>query len=54
MSEAYSSGVWLANEGEDDAFVEAWTEFEFRQRIAAVREHVTEFTPSEFELLAEV
>jgi heme-degrading monooxygenase HmoA len=27
---------------------------EFRERMAAVREHVTEFTPSEFELVAEV
>jgi heme-degrading monooxygenase HmoA len=27
---------------------------EFRERIAAVRDHVTEFTPSELELVAEV
>ena len=27
---------------------------EFQERLAAVREHVAEFTPSEFELLAEV
>ena len=27
---------------------------EFQARMAAVREHVTEFTPSEFELVAEV
>jgi heme-degrading monooxygenase HmoA len=27
---------------------------EFQERMAAVREHVTEFTPSEFELVAEV
>jgi heme-degrading monooxygenase HmoA len=26
-SEAYSSGAWTAKQGEDDAFVEAWTEF---------------------------
>src|SRR5215208_1983692 len=99
MSEAYSSGAWTAKEGEEEAFVEAWTEFarwlstmpgagtarltrdlseprrylsfapwesaddmhawksappEFRERMAAVQEHVTEFTPSEFELVAEV
>ena len=98
MSEAYSSGTWVAKDGEDEAFVAAWTEFagwlstmpgagtarltrdtsephrymsfapwesadamrawksnpEFRQRMAAVQEHVTEFTPSEFELVAEV
>src|SRR3954447_9195062 len=98
MSVTYSSGAWTAKEGEDEAFVAAWTEFaswlstmpgagtarltrdlteprrylsfapwasaeamqawksndEFRQRIGAVREHVTEFTPSEFELVAEV
>jgi heme-degrading monooxygenase HmoA len=96
MSEAYSSGTWIAKEGEDDAFVEAWTEFarwvatmpgagtarlirdvseprryvsfapwesleamhtwkshpEFRQRIGAVREHVSDFTPTELELVA--
>ncbi len=98
MSEAYSSGVWTAKDGQGEAFVEAWTEFarwlrtmqgagtarltrdlseprrylsfapwenaeamqawksnpEFRQRMAAVQEHVAEFTPSEFELVAEV
>jgi hypothetical protein len=27
---------------------------EFQERLAAVREHVAEFTPSEFELMAEV
>jgi heme-degrading monooxygenase HmoA len=98
MSETYSSGVWTAKEGEEDAFVEAWTEFarwlttmpgagtarltrdlsdprrylsfapwesadaqnawrnapEFPERLAAVREHVAEFTPSEYELVAEV
>jgi hypothetical protein len=27
---------------------------EFRERMAAVRAHVAEFTPSEFELVAEV
>jgi heme-degrading monooxygenase HmoA len=98
MSETYSSGAWTAKEGEEEAFVEAWTEFaswlrtmpgagtarltrdlseprrylsfapwesaeamqawksapEFRERMAAVREHVAEFTPSEFELVAEV
>jgi heme-degrading monooxygenase HmoA len=27
---------------------------EFSQRISAVREHVAEFTPSEYELVAEV
>src|SRR5919198_4363357 len=98
MSETYSSGAWTAKEGEEEAFVEAWTEFaswlrtmpgagtarltrdlseprrylsfapwesaeamrawksapEFRERMAAVQEHVAEFTPSEFELVAEV
>lgn len=98
MREVYSSGAWTANEGEDEAFVEAWTEFarwlstmpgagtarltrdlteprrylsfapwesaeamrawksnpEFPQRMAAVREHVTDFTPSELEVIAEV
>jgi heme-degrading monooxygenase HmoA len=98
MSETYSSGAWMAKEGEEEAFVEAWTEFarwlstmpgagtarltrdlsearrylsfapwdsaeamhawkshpEFRQRMAAVQVHVAEFTPSEFELVAEV
>jgi heme-degrading monooxygenase HmoA len=35
--------------------MQAWkADPEFRQRIAAVREHVAEFTPSEFELVAEV
>ena len=27
---------------------------EFPERLAAVREHVAEFTPSEYELVAEV
>jgi heme-degrading monooxygenase HmoA len=98
MSETYSSGAWTAKEGEEEAFVEAWTEFaswlrtmpgagtarltrdlseprrylsfapwesaeamrawksapEFRERMAAVQEHVAEFAPSEFELVAEV
>jgi heme-degrading monooxygenase HmoA len=27
MSEAYSSGTWKAKDGEEDQFVEAWTEF---------------------------
>jgi hypothetical protein len=27
---------------------------EFRERMAAVQEHVAEFTPSELELMAEV
>jgi len=98
MSEAYSSGDWLAKEDEEEAFVEAWTEFarwlstvpgagtarltrdlseprryrsfapwesaeamsawknspEFPERMAAVRQHVAEFAPSEFELVAEV
>ena len=98
MTEAFSSGTWTAKEGEDEAFVEAWTEFarwlstmpgagtarltrdlgeprrylsfapwesaeamrawksdpEFRERIAAVQQHITEFTPSEYELVAEV
>jgi heme-degrading monooxygenase HmoA len=27
MSEAYSSGNWKAKDGEEDQFVEAWTEF---------------------------
>jgi len=35
--------------------MQAWkSNPEFRQRMAAVQEHVTEFTPSEFELVAEV
>jgi heme-degrading monooxygenase HmoA len=98
MSETYSSGAWVAKDGQNEAFVEAWTEFarwlstmpgagtarltrdlrepqrylsfapwesadalqawrshpEFSQRIAAVREHVAEFTPSEYELVAQV
>jgi heme-degrading monooxygenase HmoA len=98
MTETYSSGAWTAKEGEDEAFVEAWTEFarwlttmpgagtarltrhvgqphrylsfapwesadaleawrsnpEFSQRIAAVREHVSDFTPSEYELVVQV
>jgi heme-degrading monooxygenase HmoA len=98
MTEAYSSGTWIAKEGEGEAFVAAWTEFarwlgtmpgagtarltrdlseprrylsfapwesaeamhewksnpEFRQRMGAVQEHVAEFAPSEFELVAEV
>ena len=27
MTEAYSSGTWIATEGEGEAFVAAWTEF---------------------------
>jgi|Tabmets5t2r1_1033131.scaffolds.fasta_scaffold07114_4 hypothetical protein len=27
MSETYSSGAWTAKEGEEEAFVAAWTEF---------------------------
>jgi heme-degrading monooxygenase HmoA len=98
MSEIYSSGAWIAKEGEEEEFVEAWTEFagwlttmqgagtarltrdvseprrylsfapwdsaeamqawrnapEFAERLAAVREHVAEFTPSDYELVAEV
>ena len=27
MPETYTSGVWLAKEGEEDEFVAAWTEF---------------------------
>ena len=27
MSEVYSSGAWIAKEGESDEFVEAWREF---------------------------
>ena len=98
MSKIYSSGPWAANEGEGEAFIEAWTEFahwlrtmpgagtarltrdlseprrylsfapwesaeamhrwksnpEFPQRMAGVQEQVTEFTPSELELVAEV
>ena len=98
MSEAYSSGTWVAKDGEDEAFVAAWTEFagwlstmpgagtarltrdttephrymsfapwesadamrawksnpEFPQRMAAVREHVADFKPSEFELVVQV
>jgi heme-degrading monooxygenase HmoA len=98
MSETYSSGVWTAKEGEEEAFVAAWTEFarwltpmqgagtarlirdlsdprrylsfapwesaeamhawrnapEFPERLAAVRKHVAEFTPSDYELVAEV
>ena len=27
MSEVYSSGSWVAKDGEEEAFVEAWTEF---------------------------
>jgi heme-degrading monooxygenase HmoA len=98
MSEVFSSGAWTAKEGEEDDFVEAWTEFarwlsemprsgtarrtrdldqprrylsfapwesveamhewknqpDFRDRIGAVRRHVTEFVPSELELVAEV
>jgi heme-degrading monooxygenase HmoA len=27
MTETYTSGTWLVNPGEEDAFVEAWTEF---------------------------
>jgi heme-degrading monooxygenase HmoA len=27
MSEAYSSGVWTAKDGEGEAFVEVWIEF---------------------------
>jgi hypothetical protein len=35
--------------------MQAWkSNPEFRQRMAAVQEHVAEFTPSEFELVAEV
>jgi heme-degrading monooxygenase HmoA len=98
MSETYSSGVWTPKEGEEEAFVDAWTEFarwlttmpgagtarltrtlseprrylsfapwesaeamhawrnapDFPGRLAAVREHVAEFIPSEYELVAEV
>jgi heme-degrading monooxygenase HmoA len=35
--------------------MQAWKSApEFRERMAALQEHVTEFTPSEFELVAEV
>ena len=35
--------------------MQAWkSDPEFRQRMAAVQQHVTEFTPSELELVAEV
>jgi heme-degrading monooxygenase HmoA len=27
MSETYTSGIWTVKTGEDDAFVEAWTDF---------------------------
>ena len=27
MTETYTSGTWLVKDGEDDAFVEAWTAF---------------------------
>ena len=27
MSETYSSGAWTVKEGEEETFVEAWTEF---------------------------
>ena len=27
MSETYSSGAWIAKDGQNEAFVEAWTEF---------------------------
>jgi len=27
MTETYTSGAWLVKEGEDEAFVQAWTEF---------------------------
>jgi heme-degrading monooxygenase HmoA len=27
MAETYTSGTWLVKDGEDDAFVLAWTEF---------------------------
>lgn len=27
MTETYTSGTWLVNAGEDEAFVQAWTEF---------------------------
>jgi heme-degrading monooxygenase HmoA len=27
MTETYTSGSWVVKPGEDDAFVEAWTEF---------------------------
>ena len=27
MAETYTNGVWLVNEGEENAFVEAWREF---------------------------
>jgi heme-degrading monooxygenase HmoA len=27
MAETYTSGMWLVNEGEEEAFVAAWTEF---------------------------
>jgi heme-degrading monooxygenase HmoA len=98
MAHPYSSGHWRPKPGEEDAFVEAWTEFarwivsmdgagaphllrdkadagrymsfarwrdaesmdawrnhaEFPERLGRVREHVDEFAPSDFELVAEV
>jgi heme-degrading monooxygenase HmoA len=27
VAEAYTNGVWLVKSGEDEAFVQAWTEF---------------------------
>ena len=98
MTVTYSSGAWTAKEGEEEAFVSAWTEFarwlatmpgsgtarltrdlreprrymsfapwesvealqawrsnpEFPERMAAVQEHVAEFSPTEYELVAEV
>ena len=98
MRETYTSGAWLAKEGEEDDFVAAWREFalwartmpgcgtlrlvrdvdqpsrymsfapwesfemqrawkeldEFPERIMAVRQHTTEFTPSTLELVLSV
>jgi heme-degrading monooxygenase HmoA len=98
MTTVFTSGHWRARPGEEEAFVESWTEFarwlttfdgagtprltrdlgdpggffsfapwrdidavhawksdrEFRERMGEVRRHVTDFTPSELELVAEV
>ncbi len=70
MSEVYSSGAWTARLTRDMSeplrylsfapwesaeAMHAWkADPEFPERIGLVREHVTEFTPSEMELVAEV
>lgn len=98
MTAAFTAGMWWPKPGQEDAFVEAWTEFarwlksmegpdaprlmhdladperyfsiaqwrdieaihawkshpEFPERMGRVQQHVDQFKPIEYELVAEV